>query len=99
MRIVALLPIALLMAFAPLTAGAEDYSWQKPHAKVIETGDLEWAPQPFVFEAGESVRYIDYEDGDDANDGLTKETPWKHHPWDPAAGGRGPPGGGADPDV
>ncbi len=71
----------------PVTAGAE-YSWQDPHAKVIETGDLQWQPEPFVFETGESVRYIDYEDGDNGNDGKTKRTPWKHHPWDAGATGR-----------
>lgn len=66
-------------------ARAEDFSWQKPHAKVIPSGDLEWAPQEFEFKPGESLRYIDYENGADTNDGLTAETPWKHHPWDPKA--------------
>lgn len=61
------------------------YSWQKPHAKVIETGDLEWQPEPFVFEKGISVRYIDFENGSDKNDGLSPENPWKHHPWDSKA--------------
>src|SRR3974377_1216092 len=36
------------------------YSWQEPHAKVLPTGDLEWAPQAFEFKAGDSVRYIDF---------------------------------------
>ena len=31
--------------------------------------------------------YIDYENGDDTNDGLTKETAWKHSPGDPNAQG------------
>ncbi len=66
----------------------EEYSWQKPHARVIETGDLKWAPEPFEFVAGEQVRYIDYENGNDANDGATKQTPWKHHPWDTRAEGK-----------
>ena len=44
--------------------------------------------RPFEFKAGESVRYIDFESGNDANDGLSKQTPWKHHPWDPNAGGK-----------
>lgn len=57
------------------------YSWQKPHATITETGDIEWAPRTFEYEAGESVRYIDYETGDDSNAG-TKAAPWKHHPWD-----------------
>ena len=50
---------------------------------MLPTGDLEWAPQPFEFKAGESVRYIDFDGGNDANDGTSKQTPWKHHPWDP----------------
>ncbi len=48
--------------------------------------DIQWAPKPFVFERGESVRYIDFENGDDANPG-TKARPWKHHPWDKNATG------------
>ncbi len=70
-----------------VTVAAREYSWQRPHAKVVETGDLEWQPEPFVFEKGDSVRYIDYENGDDSNGGKTKGTPWKHHPWDKRARG------------
>lgn len=61
------------------------YSWQQPQARVLPTGDLEWAPHPFEFEPGQSIRYIDFESGADTNDGLSKQTPWKHHPWDPNA--------------
>ena len=71
-----------------LSAGslaAATYSWQEPNATITPSGDLEWAPEPFVYEAGDSVRYIDYEGGNDSNDGLTRDTPWKHHPWDPQA--------------
>ena len=50
-------------------------SWQEPHAKVLPTGDLEWAPKPFEFKTGASIRYIDFESGNDANDGLTAATP------------------------
>ena len=64
------------------------WSWLEPQAKVLPTGDLEWAPKAFEFKTGESVRYIDFESGNDANDGLTKQTPWKHHPWDPNAGAK-----------
>ena len=35
------------------------YSWQEPQARVLPTGGLEWTPKPFVFEKGESMRYID----------------------------------------
>ena len=48
--------------------------------------DYEWEPEPFHYEAGESQRYIDYENGNDSNLG-TMEAPWKHHPWDPQASG------------
>ena len=64
------------------------WSWQEPHCKVLPTGDLEWAPQPFVFKAGEAVRYIDFDSGNDARDGQSKQTAWKHHPWDPNAAGQ-----------
>jgi hypothetical protein len=64
------------------------WSWQEPHAKVVPTGDLEWAPRAFAFQVGGSVRYIDFASGDDSSDGLSKQTPWKHHPWDPNATGK-----------
>ncbi len=47
---------------------------------------LDWEPEPFEFMAGSSRKFIDYENGDDANPG-TRERPWKHHPWDPQATG------------
>ena len=83
--------LLFVVLLQPVIAGwsvAADYSWQEPHAKVLPTGDLEWTHQPFVFQKGESVRYIDFVGGDDANNGQTKVTPWKHHPWDPSARGR-----------
>jgi hypothetical protein len=52
------------------------------HLSQSATQDLEWAPRPFVFEKGASVRYIDFDAGDDAKDGATQQTAWKHHPWD-----------------
>jgi hypothetical protein len=64
------------------------WSWQEPQARVLLTGDLEWAPRAFEFKAGSSVRYIDFDSGSDSNDGLTKRTPWKYHPWDPNATGQ-----------
>ncbi|MFQ3587725.1 MAG: LamG-like jellyroll fold domain-containing protein [Fimbriimonadaceae bacterium] len=70
----------------PAAGSPPAFDWQSPHARVLPTGDLEWAPQPFVFRPGPSVRYIDFEAGNDANPG-TREAPWKHHPWDPAATG------------
>jgi len=48
----------------------------------LPTGDLKWKPKPFEFKVGESIRYIDFENGNDNNDGKSKATPWKHHPWD-----------------
>jgi hypothetical protein len=73
------------LVLKPVTA--QTYHWQVPNAKVIATGDLQWEPQPFKYPVlpGEIVRYIDYENGDDNNDGETKNTAWKHHPWDTRA--------------
>ncbi len=74
--------------FTPgLTAG-NLYSWEKSHAKVLENGDLEWQPEEFVYIKGSAVRYIDFEGGDDNNDGTSTRTAWKHHPWDIAATGK-----------
>lgn len=75
-------------ASSPLTVTLDqkpvdyEYSWQKKHANILPTGDIEWQPEAFGFTPGSSIRYIDYETGDDTNDGLSKATPWKHHPWD-----------------
>ncbi|MFW5846362.1 MAG: hypothetical protein ACOCXJ_09065, partial [Planctomycetota bacterium] len=85
----------LILAVATATA-AEDWAWNKPHATVLPTGDLEWAPQDFIYETGTKVRYIDYAAGDDANDGSTRDSAWRHHPGDPAATGRAAADAGAD---
>ncbi len=55
---------------------------------MLSNGDLEWAPEPFEFKAGASVRYIDYENGNDGDDGASKASAWKHHPWDRDATGK-----------
>lgn len=81
--------ILLLMAgIHSAWAGAARWSWQEPQAKVLPTGDLEWAPHQFEFKVSASPRYIDFNSGDDANDGASKGKPWKHHPWDPNAAGQ-----------
>jgi hypothetical protein len=87
--------VAIILAFcflgletSPAQAGRNDWSWQKPQAGVDAKGDLTWKPAPFVFEKGDSQRYIDFETGDDTHDGASKEKPWKHHPWDSAAVGQ-----------
>ncbi len=74
--------------FEPRTPERDRWSWNQHHARATAQGQLEWAPRPFAFTPGESVRYIDYEGGDDANDGLSTQTPWQHHPWDPNAAGQ-----------
>ena len=33
------------------------------------------------------IRYIDFENGNDNNSGISKKSPWKHHPWDKNAKG------------
>ncbi|MFW5828651.1 MAG: hypothetical protein ACOCXA_00170, partial [Planctomycetota bacterium] len=67
-------------------AGAADFSWQDAHATVLPQGDLELRQTPYTFTAGTTLRYIDYEQGDDSAAG-SKSAPWKHHPWDRAATG------------
>ncbi len=88
MRLHVLAPaLTASLAAAALAADPPAFPWQETHARVIETGDLAWAPRPFAFRAGETVRCIDFENGDDNAPG-TKAAPWKHHPWDPAATGK-----------
>src|ERR1051325_9185351 len=81
--------ISLTTSLAAMGAvpGPARWSWQESYAEVNPKGDLVWKPQPFVFEKSGSVRYIDFEAGDDANSGDTAATPWKPHPWDPQAKG------------
>ncbi len=64
------------------------FSWQEAYARVLPHGDLEWAPRPFHFEKGDSLRYIDFDAGNDENDGTATRAPWKHHPWDSRATGK-----------
>ncbi|MBC8871375.1 MAG: hypothetical protein H8E44_18270, partial [Planctomycetes bacterium] len=52
--------MACLMSAMVNSNVASEWSWQEPKAKVLPTGDLEWAPQPFAFEKGDSIRYIDF---------------------------------------
>ncbi len=59
-----------------------------PDAVTVEgKTEIRWLPETFKFNPGASVRYVDFESGDDANPGTSKEQPWKHHPWDARAGG------------
>ncbi|HBC86064.1 MAG TPA: hypothetical protein DCZ94_03830 [Lentisphaeria bacterium] len=79
----------VLSAFVGTSAySAPEFSWNVQNAKVDPKGDIQWTPQPFKFVKGASVRYIDFESGSDDKDGLSKETAWKHHPWDPEATGK-----------
>ncbi len=75
----------ITMSITAISAG--DYSWQKPHAKVLPNGDLEWAPEPYRFAPGDGIRYVDYKNGDDSKSGTTKAEAWQHHPWDRDAKG------------
>lgn len=88
----------LALALIPLShagfAAPAGWSWQESYAKVDPKGDLTWTPRPFVFEKGASIRYIDFEAGNDANPGDTPAQPWKHHPWDPQAAGKAATGSG-----
>jgi hypothetical protein len=88
-RRAAILLVCYLLAVpaAPARAG-ETFSWQETYARVLPHGDLAWAPRPFRFEKGPSPRYIDFDAGNDDNDGTTTEVPWKHHPWDSQATGK-----------
>jgi hypothetical protein len=63
------------------------WSWGQAPAEVVPTGDLRWKPEPFMLELGKTVRYIDFDGGNDDAEG-TKDKPWKHHPWDAQAGGK-----------
>ncbi len=81
----------------PAAAGGpsqEKWSWQEPYAEVDSRGGLAWKPRPFSFEKGASVRYIDFEGGNDDRDGRSPDASWKHHPWDARATGQAKACGG-----
>jgi hypothetical protein len=90
--------LALLVApFSTLSADtppAARWSWQEAQAAVDPKGGLNWTPRPFAFEKSASVRYIDFEAGDDTQPGDAPGKPWKHHPWDPQATGKAAAGAG-----
>lgn len=80
--------LTLLAACCFMVQAAErPFAWQQDYARVTETGDIQWTPKAFRFAAGGSVRFIDYENGSDDADGISRQRPWKHHPWDAAATG------------
>ncbi|MBN1558344.1 MAG: right-handed parallel beta-helix repeat-containing protein, partial [Lentisphaerae bacterium] len=88
--------ILLFILFMTPLLMAKPYSWNQPHADVRPTGDLVWAPEPFQYRPGRSIRYIDFENGDDARNGASPEAAWKHHPWDANATANAATPGDAD---
>ncbi len=70
------------------TCTPDHWSWNQAMAAVTPGGDLTWKSAPFTFQAGKTVRYIDFEHGSDDHDGASQQQAWKHHPWDPAAEGQ-----------
>ena len=77
---------SLCLAHIHLQA-AEEFIWQEQQAKRQAGGLLEWTPKAYTFVAGDSKRYIDFENGNDDNDGSSPKSAWKHHPWDANANG------------
>src|SRR5258708_32479895 len=77
----------LLWAPNDVPPAQDEWSWRQAQAEVLPNGDLKWKPRPFTYEKGDSVRYIDFDGGNDAQDGASTDKSWKHHPWDPAATG------------
>jgi len=94
------------MLLNPAASGEPETGWAgkdfgkvpspvNPGAVTIEgKTEIKWMPEAFKFTPGASVRYVDFENGDDANAGTSKEQPWKHHPWDARAVGKAADGNG-----
>lgn len=72
------------------------HSWESEMAIATKEGDLQWKPEPFTFDAGKVIRYIDFEKGNDNNSGKNKNSAWKHHPWDLNSSGKSKESKGAD---
>jgi hypothetical protein len=83
-----LLACFLLAATAATARAGVAFSWQESYAEVLPHGDLRWTPKPFRFEKGTSLRYVDFDLGNDENVGTIRQAPWKHHPWDPQSTGK-----------
>ncbi len=84
------IPLPVLFLAMCCSAGVvhAEFAWQKQYIRITEGGQMEWMPKPFVFVSDEPARFIDYENGSDQNDGASRESPWKHHPWDNNATGQ-----------
>ena len=85
--------IPVIVATLLLEAAAADapFFWQEAHAKVSETGMISPAQRPaapFKRSAFRMAYYIDFEKGDDANEGTSPNSAWKRHPWDPEFKGK-----------
>ncbi|MBA3699672.1 MAG: LamG domain-containing protein [Planctomycetes bacterium] len=108
-ELLALLALLTLLAWSPALEAVEPsptVGWEAallpewaspvpPEALVVDgPAEIRWMPKPFAFTPGRSVRFIDFAAGDDGKDGLTQATAWRHHPWDPAAGGSAAAGNG-----
>jgi len=63
------------------------WSWREPQAKVLPTGDLEWAPQAFEFKPGESSA-TSLRPPVMTPTTAVETDPWKQPPGDPSAGGK-----------
>lgn len=59
----------------------ELFPWEESQAIALPNGELLPDRRPYKFFSGQSVRYIDFERGNDSGDG-SRSSPWKHHPWD-----------------
>ena len=68
-------------------ANASGYAWNKPHAAVVAGGELEYSKAPWAQPALSNPRYVDYVGGNDANDGKSPSSAWRHVPFDRAATG------------
>jgi len=59
--IIALIPCLLVTLLTPCATAEEgsivlpSYSWNTPQATVLADGNLQWAPQPFIFAKGASL--------------------------------------------
>jgi len=75
-------PLLCLLLVSACGLARAEFVWQKDYVRIAKDGQMEWMPNPFAFVSEDPVRFIDYENGSDENDGASRESPWKHHPWD-----------------
>ena len=79
------IPLFAALILAATGTGATAYDWNETFATPLPGGELAYAPAAWNQPSFRNARYVDYDGGNDQNDGKTPATAWRHVPFDPNA--------------